>query len=321
MEKRHQESNHLTGAEQENSTTFLTARHSKKGAGSEEYPGLTPEGVELVKEKTKKDILELIENSEPGSVIVFGGATDLIRTKSTTRVSANEIKEVLAGREEEFLILDEADINNLLTDEEKKSASTIIRISEIVAANPDKKIIITFPLAMSEMSMLEKTKGRFAGKPEWKSGGAKETRSPYLTEIMKRNNNDEALVVMDWIRSNGEITSQDEQVLRGPNALEVAKGYVHSLQRLEGVTKKMFSGRPLVIEITAHSWEIDVMVDYLAHNGTVTPEGFEEIAKGTGDKPTIISEFEFSVIKIQDGKGTMTYRGKTYEFDPSLLNN
>ncbi len=309
----------------ENPTTFLTPRHTKKTKSSAEgsdasgefYPGITPEGEEIVRERTRNEVMEVIEDSAPGSVIIFGGSSDYVRTKSSSRVSGSELKNILADRADEFLILDESDINSLVKD--RKTESTLSAVREVVASNPDKKAILIYPLYIEELSMDQKTVGRNAGKPRWKSGGSSDEKfTPYLTELMKQNNSEEYPSVTAWVENGGTITTEDGTEIKGPKAEETAAAYVTALKRLERTAQKLFPNRPLVIEATGHSWDIDVFITYLA-KGKLDKAGLEEVTKGTGDKNSIISEFEFPIIKVEKDKAEVSYRGKTYPIQEQLL--
>lgn len=306
-------------------TTFFTPRHTKKtktaaegsGTSGEFYPGIMPEGEETVRERTRNEVKELVENSAPGSVIIYGGSSDYIRTKSSTRVSGNELKSMLADRSEEYLVMDEKDINSLVNDH--GTESTLAAVREAVANNPDKKVILVYPLYLEELSMDKKSVGRFAGKGRWKSGGSDvENLEPYAAELMRRNNNEEFESVADWIESGDTIVDQQGNELKGPKAEETAGRYIVALKRLENAAQRMFPGRPLVIEATGHSWDIDVFITYLA-KGKLDREGLEEISRGTGDQNTIISDFEFPVIKLEKDAAEVTYRGKTYPIQEGLL--
>lgn len=301
-------------------TTFLFARHTKKqkspGEGSnisgKFYEGITPEGEELVREKTRSKMLDVIEQSEPGSVIIFAGASDLLRTKSTTEVSVDELKKALANREDEFVIMSKDDIDQAVdpTQESRRAVMT-----NLAQANPEKKVILSYPLALKEFSLLSPETGPRAGKPDWKTGGKQELFTPYLTELMKRAGNDENKAVEMWIESGGKFELEDGTVIEGPNPVEVAKDYVSALKRLDRITSELFPGRPRVVEATTHSWDVDVFIAYATHNGQLTKESYNEIGTGLGEESTIISEFEFPVIKLGESGGTIDYRGKKYDIN------
>lgn len=315
--------------------TFLPARHTIKtpshiegsDVSGEMYRGITPEGEEAVRERTRTEVMEVIENSAKGSVIIFGGATDLVRTTSSSQVSGNELKKILADRPGEFLVLDEADIAKLNSDNPEKR--TIPALQQKIAENPDKKVVIVNPLYISELSMIKKEKGRFKGEEKWKLSGGKVQNqenapegkpseviegewSEFTNEASRQAGGDlyEAMVL--WVKNNGVLKKEDGTEIQGPLPVDIAKQHLKALVRLENFSKKLFPGRPLVIQATGHSWNIDVLVDYLAHNSTITEEGLRQVAQGEGEKGSTIGNFEFPVIKEDANGATITYRGKTY---------
>jgi len=301
-------------------TTFLVARHTKKtktptegsNISSEFYQGISEEGETLVREKTREHVLSIIEQASPSSVILFAGASDMPRTKSTTRVSINELKSLLVDKQRDYIILDEKDISTLV---DAKTQSTREVLTKLVKDNPNKKIILSHPLYLKELSLASPETGPRASVPDWKSGGAKEIINPYTAEVLKRNNNNEINAVVDWIENDGKLTTETGQFLQGPNPVGVAKEYISAIKRLEKFSKELFPNRPLVIEITAHSWDIDAFIAYATHKGELTKDTVTNIAKGRGDKASIISEFEFPIIKVTDQGGNLSYRGNEYKLN------
>lgn len=304
------------------STIFLAHRHSKKGKPdegpiSEEgkfYPGITSEGEQIVRERTREDVLRVIEEAPAGAVVLFAGASDYPRTKSSSRVSGDELKKLLADQPDKYLVLEQEDVDSLVSDPKKESTIHLLR--DVAASNTDKKIVINYPLYIEELSMDTKSKGKAAGREDWKEDGAiSEKARPYAIELLKRNNNNEIEAVLDWVRSNGQLQTEDGQTIEGPSPLGTAREYLHALTRLESVSRKMFPDRPLVIEVTGHSWDIDVFIAYLTHQGRLDESGVKEIAQGIGEKASIISEFESPVIKIEQDKAKLSYRGRIYPID------
>jgi hypothetical protein len=296
-------------------TTFFTHRHTKK---SSEYPsGITPEGEDIVKQKTKESLLDTLEQADPGTILAMIGSSDSIRTKSTSRISGQELKELLAEKTDEYLVLDENDINGLV--QNKQTESTIHKLQETVADNADKKIVINYPLALKQLSLIQGEATRVENKPEWKFDKKGEKLNPYTAELLKRNNNDDFNSVIDWIRNEGKIETADGKVLEGPNPQEVVGEYITSLNRLQETCEKLFPGRPLIIQETGHSWDIDVFIAYLTHEGKLDEKAFVDIATTNNEKGTIISEFESPIIKVSKDKASIVYRGKTWDFSPDLL--
>ncbi|MFA4937260.1 MAG: hypothetical protein WC575_03170 [Patescibacteria group bacterium] len=301
-------------------TSFLMARHTKKTTKPEEgsnisgefYQGITEEGEKLVREKTREHLLNIIESSEPGSVVMFLGASDLPRTKSTSQVSANEVKSLLADQTDQYLVYEQKDIESMV---DKETQCTREVLSKTVADNPDKKIVLSYPLFLKEFSMLVPEKGPRANEPDWKSAGVAEKKSEYLLELLKRNNDDEDDSLFDWVKNKGEIITEDGKILKGPNPEKVAQDYIQGMRRLENFAKELFPGRPLTIEVSTHSWDIDAFIAYATHQGKLDSQTLEEIEVGTGGEKKFISEFEFPVIKIGGEKQTLNYRGKEWELN------
>lgn len=269
------------------------SRHTEKIKGerieSKQYPGITEKGVETAKERAKKEILELIEQSDPGSVIFVGGASEQVRTKSTAEVYGDELKEALKNREDEFLVITRKDIQEKA--EGKGYTETVEQIVETLNTNQDKKVIIDFPMFLKDFSM---------EKLGWVDEQGNLT--PYTDKLLKRNNDDDYASAKDWIENKGKMGD-----LEGPDPEEAAKGYERAIERLDEFAKKYVGDRSLVIGMVGHSWDIEAYMTYLLNRGQIDVEGFEKIAKGR-----IIGDAELTKIKISPNKTTVSYRGEDF---------
>ena len=300
-------------------TTFLVNRHTLKGtpeAVSEqsglEFKGITEAGAEKVRERVRTDLLETIEKSAPGSVVVLGGASDLYRTKSSSRVATEELQKLLSERSNEFLILDEAAINNLVQD--RSTESTLHALQKVVSENSDKKVIISYPLYIQELTLLTKETGRMEGVTNWKIGGPDSETSTAATAEYTRlagGTPENINAVLNWVKTHDHL-EVDGKILEAPNPIETAKRYTRAFLRLQKVAKQLFPNRPLVIQITGHSWDIDVFIAYLTHHGKIDEDGVREIAAGNQGKDTVIEAFEAPVIKVGSQGATLSYRDKEY---------
>jgi len=269
------------------------SRHTEKVKDgkieSKEYPGITEKGVDIAKETAKKEILELIEQSEHGSVIFIGGATEQVRTKSTAEVYGDELKEELKNREDEFLVITRKDIQEKAKG--KGYTETVKQIVEALNMNQDKKVVIDFPMFLKDFSMERLGMIDKQGNPK-----------PYLNNLNKMNNDDDHASAKDWIQNKGEIGD-----LKGSNPEETVKGYEKAIERLEEFAKKHIGDRPLVIGMVGHCWDIEAYMTYLLNHGQVDVEGFEKITKGK-----IIDNAELTKIKIGPNKTTVSYRGEDF---------
>lgn len=283
------------------STEAFVNRHSikpgKEMPQSEQYPGITPEGVELSAEKARTEIAEMIEKAPAGSIIFMGGATEAIRTKSTSRVFGGELKRVFQSRED-IMVVTEQDLEINTSEEPEffgKTASTIKKIQEIIQKNPDRKIVIDVPLFIREFSM-----------SEWvdkKTGGLNE----YANALLAKHNEDDEACVRDWLRTQGRLENSD---LIGPDPTEIAKSHVRGIQRLHDFAEKYSQGRNVIVGVSGHSWNLDAFAVYLSNNGMVNEEGYEKLG-GEMIKPSEIAQIKVS----REGRPSLVYRNQEFPIE------
>jgi hypothetical protein len=259
------------------------SRHSIKPKGadleSSEFSGISEKGVELAKERSK-EIIGNLETTEFGTVMILGGVSEVPRTKSTAMVYGQEIKKYLLeqGRNDVIVFLPED------LDEVEGYTNKVKFLTEKIKANPDKKIILDFPLFIKEFSL----------KDRWidEKGNLLE----YTKELLKRNGNNEEAAMKDWFDNQGRIGD-----LLGPNPEEVAEQQLTGLERLREFAKKYISDRPLIIGSVGHSWNLDAVAVYLANNGKISREAFEKM------EAKMIGETKMITISERDGKQVLEY--------------
>ena len=259
------------------------SRHSIKPKGadleSSEFSGISEKGVELAKERSK-EIIGNLETTEFGTVMILGGVSEVPRTKSTAMVYGQEIKKYLLeqGRNDVIVFLPED------LDEVEGYTNKVKFLTEKIKANPDKKIILDFPLFIKEFSLKDRwidEKGNFL---------------EYTKELLKRNGNNEEAAMKDWFDNQGRIGD-----LLGPNPEEVAEQQLTGLERLREFAKKYISDRPLIIGSVGHSWNLDAVAVYLANNGKISREAFEKM------EAKMIGETKMITISERDGKQVLEY--------------
>lgn len=273
------------------SDEFFAARHSIKPKGedveSEQYPGISEKGVELARKKAM-EVLKFLDASKEGTVMFIGGASDLIRTKSTAHVFGDEIKKIAQEHNRnDLLVLTEEDI---VAGKEEGYSKKIKKLINQINNNPDKKVVISFPLFLKEFSL---------GFDKWMDKNGKLT--PFAEKLLQRNNNDDRESFKDWIQNKGIIDD-----LRGPNPIEVAQEQLKGIERLKKFISKYLPDRSSIVGSVGHGWNLDALAVYLANNGKIDLEGFKKIG---GDAMS-----ETQMIRIENNsEGTKFVYGDNME--------
>lgn len=274
---------------------FLT-RHSIKPKGqdkeSSNYKGISNKGVELAR-ASAKNIINEIEQSPKGAVIFLGGASDEVRTKSTAEVYGQELKQLLADRND-YVVITREDIRS-----GRGYSDMAAQVKKTIDANPDKRIIIDIPLFMKEL----------AYKRTWLTKQGKLT--DYAAGLVKKTKGNDYRLLKYWIENQGKLGR-----LKGPTPEEVAKNYEQGINRLEQFARKYTGDRPLVTGIVGHSLSGDVYLTYLAGNGKIDFPTFEKVSAGKG----MIKETEMASVRVTPEISTLTYRGQEHRLRKGLEN-
>ena len=262
---------------------FLT-RHSIKPKGddmeSSDFNGISEQGVELAKQRAQ-EILTGLDNADSGSVLFIGGASEMNRTKSTALVYGHEIKQVIAeqNRQDIIVFLPE-DVKDL-----KSYSSKVEYLVEQINANPDKKVVLDFPLFLKNF-------GIYGGR--WRDEN--DQPLPYLKKILSMTDNNEELAMGEWFKNQGKIDD-----LVGPNPKEVAEEQLAGIKRLREFAEKYLHDRPLIIGSVGHSWNLDALAVYLANNGEVDCDSFENM------RARMIKETGMIRMEKKDDKPVLCY--------------
>lgn len=293
MENPRREGEDLNQQSGEQPDEFFITRHSKKPKGedleSTRYPGVSEKGVELTEERAK-ELAEMIKKSEPGSVIFISGGTEMIRTKSTAEAYGDKLKDLMEDRED-VVVMTRSEIQEGARG--KGYSKAVGEIVSEIKANPDKKIVVDFPLFLKELSPVLGGFFDKNGKP-----------TPWAAEIIKRNNGDEYTAFRDWLQ-----TKESAGDVKNSNPEDMAKKYKKALERLHEFAKDKIGDRPLVVGAVGHSWYIDAFLTYMVE-GKVDLESFDKVTGGG-----IIKETEMAQITIEGEKTRVNYRGKEFVAD------
>lgn len=268
---------------------YWVTRHSKSGKGIESSPGLSEQGIEMAKERAKT-IAELIENSQEGSVILYGGVTSEPRTRSTMELYADETEKILKERGGTARFIKKEDIKEQA--DQSGYLKTANEIASQINAVPEEKVVIELPLFLKEFSM---------DKYLYEEDG--ETVKPGWQKLLDKHGKNYTAAIEDWF--------SDAELSRVIDPEEMARGCMKAMQRLESFSKKFFPDRPIKIGFVGHSFLIDALLTYIANNGNISTDGFKEIG---GD---VVKETELATIEF-DGNGGFHLRYRDKDFLSTL---
>ena len=266
-----------------NEGDFFT-RHSTERRADDLRPdifnGVSKEGVELAEERAE-EILKLFKDSDDGTIMFIGGTSDIDRTKSTALIYGQKMKQIVE-KDKNIIVC--------LPDEVKPIdgyTGKIEYLAQKIKENPDKKFVIDFPLFIKQFSFMGTWTDNKTG--EW---------TDYGNELMRRNNDNDEACLRDWLENQGKIGD-----LEGPNPKDVAERQLEGMNRLREFVKKYIDDdkRPIIVGSVGHCWNLDALAIYLANNGEVTLEAFNEMKGMIGETEMI------RLITEKDGKQFLQY--------------
>ncbi|MDO8483170.1 MAG: hypothetical protein Q7S86_05140 [bacterium] len=295
---------------------FFTTRHARpernktsEDPASKEYPDLTVVGVEQAKERAQGDILQLIKEAPKGAVVFIAATSDQPRTKQTAEIYGDGLSAIQEEIGNDVIVLTKRQIEGMSTVPAGGSgvngfspraiaiAEVVRKIDEIIKTNPDKKVVIDYPLMVKQLA--------YKYNNRWTDQAGKKTE--YFSEVLKKHNNSHEEAGKDWIANQGRLELPDGRVLQGPAPAQVAAEYLEGARRLRDFAKKYVGDRPLIIGEVGHQWDLDALVTSLANGGKVDLESFNRVTGGG-----IAGETEIVEFTIGDKKTVVKYRGKEF---------
>lgn len=275
---------------------FILSRHGEHTGGltplenrSQEFSDLTKEGERQTRLQADQ-VAEEIRNLPGRSIVILGGVSDAVRTRSTLEVYEDELRKIF-GNDKDVLfppynkeLLDDPPVPGkiyLRYLRSKLEQISSVRDSLNQPENVHKKAIIQFPLWLKQ----------FTASPEqwleWKS---------YFDMIKN-------------IPPDKEIAHWFETGI-GPKPKAVAEGLMMGLIRQSRFYRKFFPDNDLLFINVDHSGELDALFTMLANQGLVNDAGFDKIG-GAEIKTSEIGQLQF----LQDGRIIFKYRDKQYIYN------
>lgn len=270
---------------------------------SPDFPELTQKGVEQAEETAQTDLLEILDRAPEGTVMFIGTKTDQERTGQTAEIYGNKLKEIAHDRKG-LIVFTKSDVDQIV--QTQGTTKGIAAITDLIHANPDKKIVIDYPLYIKQLG--------YEYQNRWTEDGKK---TEYFDEILKKHNGNHAEGVHDWMQNNGVLITEDGRTIEGPKPEDVAKQYLEGIKRVHDFAKGQIEDRPIIIHGVGHQWDLDAVATYLA-KGHVTYEDFLDVMGRSGEdvnrhpigESEVISDIS---IDPKTNQATVSYRGESYQ--------
>lgn len=295
--------------------SVIFGRHSERADGamgrgnlpegwraSEDYPSLTENGVERARELARTQFTEMIDKADEGSIVFIGGSSEEERTKDTAAV----IGETLGDHYEDsddVVVVTRSCVEELRGQARQQGERKVIDdVQAIIDENPGRKVVVTYPLYLKELSLRPHQRKKETGE-----------HTEYMKELLEQTDYDEERAAREWFDNEGEIR-RDEKVLRVPSPQETAETHVQGINRVREFTRRFAGDRSVHVGVVAHGWQLDALAVYLANRGEVNREAFEEVTGGRA-----MEQPEAGSLEIREDRATFRFRGEDYDVPKELI--
>lgn len=274
---------------------------------SEKYPSLTNEGEAEARKTALREYVPFLEQAAPGSILVIAGASEAARTKATAEIMGDVLGDHFANSAD-VLVVRRTDIQAMVDKaigspdlsmmEKVKRAGLVVNMLRALAKNnPDKKIVITFPLYMKELSLTPHQRN-------WKD----QQHTPFMKELIERTKGQsEADVIDTWF-------GDAENDPRVPSAQQTAETHIKAINRLRSTGKRLFGDRPILTGLVAHGWQLDALTTYLANKGVANQEAFRSVLN-----QQVMDQAETAKLTMTSEGPTFSYKDKEYPVPAEIL--
>lgn len=257
---------------------------------SERFAALTEEGEEKAREIARNEYSEIIEKKmEENGVLFLGGSSEGNRTKETAVVIGDEVSKLYQGRQD-ILILNKDVIAELKEDAKKERGKVLDKIERIIKNNPDKKIIIVYPLFLKEFSLRPLFREEKTGE-----------HTDFSKNIFSKAGHDEQAGAIEWLK-------KEENQKEGESAKDVSSKHVQGIRRLRQFARKISHDRQLCTGFVGHGWNLDALALYYANGGKIDREAFKELFNDQ-----VIEQAETGWVELKDGKTALHYKEKIFK--------
>ena len=257
---------------------------------SKKYPSITEKGVKQANRTVREKLMTALEATPPNTVLFILAKSDQTRTGHTVDAYGDEFDRIAQSRDDLFVLTK--------TKLSLQTGNTIRTIKEIIKGNPDKKIVVVYPLMVKQLS--------YAFEGRWTTDSNKIS---YFAELLKKCGGDYSASLHDWVETQGKLVLEDGTTITGPLPEKVARDYLDGIIRVYHFVKKRIPNRPIRIHGVGHQLDLDAVVTFLA-TGKVDTLSFIQVTGGTPiNESELITDITFS----SNGRITVKYRRKEFK--------
>lgn len=247
----------------EESPDFFVSRHTHRSSstneGSDVYPGISKEGVEIAVERSD-EILDIIKDAPDGAVIALCGVSEVERTRSTANVYTDSIERANKT----------GDLDCMTLELDRVNSDTISRVRGMIEGKDLDKIFVSMPLFIKQF--------RVGGKRWQNEDGS--WASEYAKSVFERAKYDNHEALKIWIN---DYLNGTEGCL---NPEDVAREHLEGIKRLEDFMGKIFLNRPLILGFVGHSPNIEALALYIKSDRKIDKSSLaflDEVKLGESD--------------------------------------
>ena len=257
---------------------------------SKKYPSITEKGVKQANKTVREELMTALEATPPDTVLFILAKSDQTRTGHTANAYGDEFDRIAQSRDD-LVVLTKTKLS-------VQRGNTIKTIKKIIKENPDKKIVVVYPLRVKQLS--------YTFEDRWTTDSNKIS---YFEELLKKYGGDYGASLHDWIETQGKLVLEDGTTITGPLPEKVARDYLAGIMRIYHFVKKRIPNRPIRIHGVGHQLDLDAVVTFLA-TGKVDTFSFIQVTGGTPiNESELITDITFS----SNGTLTVKYRLKEYK--------
>lgn len=297
--------------------SFAFLRHSERStkdanvinSDAPGYPGITERGVQMLEEPSARLALA-IEAGAPNAVVFIGGSSEEIRTRSSAEVIGDNLARMYKD-DPNTVVITRSQIKEMYKAQTSPEAdpqmaavdrmlNVIKHVKTIIHDNPDKRIIVTYPLHLKQFSMRPILRD-FQG-----------NQTAYTKELEARNPGD---VDAQMLEAMLDTHPADYKNPRPFSPDELGNQHLQGVERLHRLAERVVGERETFVAFVGHGLYLDTLAGKLAKR---KDESLEKAYRERLQAKSI-GQAEMGIVRFKDNAATFTYQGQTHPVDISQI--